>query len=223
MPAHPSKQDIKVAADAAIFTVRGGELCVLLIQMKKKPFAGRWALPGGLLGQRETSEAAARRILKKQTGVGKAHLEQLETFDEPKRDLFGRVVSVAYMALLPSEGIKLRTTGKYSAVEWRQAKKAKRLAYDHDGILKTAVGRLRSKLEYTNAVWSLLPRAFTLSRLRETYEIILGRPLDKRNFTKKILALGLIVKTGRKEKRVAYRPAELYRFKERRTRIVEVL
>src|SRR3989338_7554645 len=118
MKIHPSSQNIKVAADAAIFTVRNGQLMVLLIQMKKKPHAGKWALPGGLIGDRETAERAARRILSAQTGVADAYLEQLATFDDPKRDPLGRVVSVAYFALIPSESVILRTTEKYADVRW---------------------------------------------------------------------------------------------------------
>ncbi len=215
MKRHPSKQNIKIAADAAIFTVRGGELCVLLIRMKKKPFAGRWALPGGLLGDNETSEAAARRILRNSTGLTGAYLEQLMTFDDPKRDPFGRVVSVAWFALMPSEGVKLRTTEKYSDVRWRPVVAMPTLAYDHARILKTALARLRAKLEYTNVVWSLLPETFTLSELRSAYETILGRTLDKRNFLKKILSLGLLKATGKTRRSGAHRPAALYRFRKR--------
>lgn len=220
---HPSRQNIKAAVDAAIFSVKDGELCVLLIQMKKKPFTGKWALPGGLLEDDETAEAAARRILSMQTGVGKAHLEQLMTFDAPERDPFGRVISVAYLALVPAEGVSLQTTDKYSDVRWWPVRQLPSLAYDHATIAATALGRLRSKLQYTNIVWSLLPEEFPLSRLQETYERILGRKLDKRNFRKRLLGLGLVRSTGRKERGGAHRPAELFRFVSRKLAVVDVL
>ena len=220
---HPTPQDIRLAADAAIFTVKDGKLLVLLIRMKKKPYEGRWALPGGLLEDGETTEAAARRALFTQTGVRDAYLEQLATFDAPRRDPFGRVISVAYFALLPGEGVELRTTDKYAGVKWQEIGGAKKLAYDHDLVLATAVARLRAKLEYTNVVWSLLPEAFALSELQGVYEAILGRGLDKRNFRKKILSLGLLKSTGKKRAEGAHRPAELYRFRRRELSYIDVL
>ncbi|MFH1047489.1 MAG: NUDIX domain-containing protein [Patescibacteria group bacterium] len=213
-------QNIKVATDAAIFTVRSGILNVLLIQMKKKPFTGQWALPGGLIDDSETTLKAAERILREQTGVSGVFLEQLMTFDDPKRDSFGRVISVAWYALLPDTGVRLETSEKYAGVEWRPVNRVSGLAYDHDLILKTAIGRLRAKLSYTNVVWSLLPKKFTLTELQTIYEIILGTKLDKRNFRKKILNSGLLKDTGVKRTDGAYRPAVLYSF--RTTKLVEV-
>lgn len=223
MPTRATNEVVGVAADAAIFTVQDGVLKVLLIRMKKKPYEGRWALPGGRLEAGETTEAAVRRILRTQTGVAEAYLEQLATFDAPKRDPFGRVVSVAYFALMPSEGVVLKTTGKYAGVKWEAVAKASGLAYDHDAVLETAVRRLRAKLEYTNVVWNLLPEAFSLSELQQVYEAILGRALDKRNFRKKILALGLLASTGRKRAEGPHRPAGLYRFRRRQLSYIDIL
>lgn len=216
-------QSIKVATDAVIFTVRGGELMALLIQMKKTPYTGMWAVPGGLIEQNETSEDAARRILKTQTGVTDAHLEQLATFDDPKRDRLGRVISVAYVALVSSEHVELKTTEKYLDVRWWPVRKLPALAYDHKGILTVAVSRLRAKLEYTNVAWSLLPKEFTLSQLQEVYEIILSRSLDKRNFRRKVLDLKLVEPTGKKSAGGAHRPAELFKFKQRKMEYVDVM
>lgn len=221
--ADASKQSIKVATDAVIFTVREGELMALVIQMKKTPYTGMWAVPGGLIEQNETTEGAARRILDTQTGVTDAHLEQLATFDDPKRDRLGRVISVAYVALVSSERVTLRTTEKYSDVRWWPVRKLPALAYDHKAILSVAVARLRAKLEYTNVAWSLLPKEFTLSQLQEVYEIILGRALDKRNFRRKVLDLKLVETTGKKSAGGAHRPAEMYRFKQRKMEYVDVL
>lgn len=223
MPKQPQEPNIAVAADAAIFTVTDGVLKVLLIRMKKKPYEGRWALPGGRLEGDETAEETARRILRTQTGVAEAYLEQLATFDAPKRDPFGRVVTVAHVALMRSEGVTLATTEKYAGVKWEAVSKAKSLAYDHDDILATAVRRLRAKLEYTNVVWSLLPEVFSLSELQSAYEAILGRALDKRNFRKKILSLGLLVSTGKKRAEGPHRPAELYRFRRRELSYIDIL
>lgn len=220
---HPSKQDIKVAVDNCIFTIIEGKLHILLIQMKKKPYTSRWALPGGLIHAKEEPDHAAKRILKEQTKVSNVYLEQLYTFGKTKRDPFGRVVSVAYFALIPPGNIKLQTTAKYADVRWWNFKNLPSLAYDHNEITKYAKKRLEWKIEYTNLAWSLLPSQFTLTELQKVYEAVLGRKLDKRNFRKKILALDLIESTDIKAMRGAHRPAMLYRFKSKKPKIVEIL
>ena len=220
---HPSKQSIKVAVDNCIFTVIAGELNVLLIQMKKKPYAGAWALPGGLVRDRESIDSAAVRILQEETGVGNVFLEQLFTFGAPPRDPFGRVVSVAYLALIPAGGVKLRTIARYADVRWWPFRRLPKLAYDHGEIAEYAKRRLGWKVEYTNAAWSLLPPKFTLTELQTVYQAILGRELDKRNFRKKILTLDLIDAVGEHAMRGAHRPAMLYRFFSHAPKIVEIL
>ena len=212
-----------IATDVVILTVDGGELNVLLIKMKKRPYENAWAAPGGLVGGNESVDAAAKRVLSDKTGVGNVYLEQLYTFGRVDRDPFGRVVSVAYFALIPGAGLKLKTTDEYADVKWFPAADLPRLAYDHKEIIGCAVRRLRAKLEYTNIVYGLLPEECTLSDLQEIYEVILGRKLDKRNFRKKIISLGLVAKTGRKTAGEPNRPAVLYRFKKRSPRNMEIL
>jgi len=215
---------IKLAVDNCIFTVKDGELYVLLIQMKKKPYKDIWALPGGLVDKKERLETAAKRILKQQTAVGDLFLEQLFTFDNPKRDPFGRVISVAYYSLVPSTGFKLKTTTKYADVKWWKFRELpKQLAYDHREVASYAKKRLEWKIEYTNVVWSLLPEKFTLTELQRVYEAILGRELDKRNFRKKMLSLKLVGPTGKKLIGDAHRPAMLYKFLTKEPKIVSVL
>ncbi len=220
---HPSHQNVKVAVDNCIFTVKEGALHVLLIQMKKKPLTGRWALPGGLIRQNESIDAAALRVLKEETGVGNVFLEQLFTFGDAGRDPYGRVVSVAYFALIPAAGVRLRTLAKYADVRWWKFKDLPKLGYDHNTIAEYGKKRLEWKLEYTNVVWSLLPAKFTLSEMQKVYEAVLGRTLDKRNFRKKILALDMIHEMGEHSMHGAHRPAMLYRFKTTRPQIVEIL
>lgn len=212
-----------IAADVVIFTIRDRILCVSLIKMKKAPFTGKWAMPGGLVRGDESVDAAARRHLEEKTGVRDVYLEQLATFGEVERDPFGRVVSVAYMALATSEGLLLSTTNEYGSVQWFNALHPPQLAYDHTGILKTAVTRLRAKIQYTNIIYGLLPKEFTLTQLQDVYEIVLNFGLDRRNFRKKILSLGIIKKTAKKQKGRKNRPAGLYQFVRRTPQVVEVL
>lgn len=212
-----------IATDVVIFTIEEGELKVLLIQMKKHPYENAWALPGGLIHGDESLETSAQRQLVSKTGVKHGYLEQLASFGDPKRDPFGRVVSVAYFALIPIGTRELKTTEEYGGVAWFSTAKLPKLAYDHRRILGVALARLQSKLAYTNIVQELLPKTFTLTELQKVYEIVLGRKLDKRNFRKKILDLELVAATGAIQKGKASRPAALYHFLRQKGTIVDIL
>ncbi|HXI01584.1 MAG TPA: NUDIX domain-containing protein [Candidatus Saccharimonadales bacterium] len=211
-----------MATDVVVLTIDAGELLALLIKIKRGPCTGQWAFPGGLVGLGETTEEAARRELFEKTGVADIYLEQLYTFDAPGRNPVQRVVSVAYFALVPRRGAWLRTSPKYAGIAWRPVGALPPLAYDHNEIAATALQRLRSKLGYTNIAWSLLGETFTLTELQEIYEVILGRKLDRRNFRKKILSLGLL-RRARGQRRGAHRPAQLYAFRSREPLITEIL
>jgi len=215
---------VRVAVDVTVFTVLGGALQVLVVQTTGGPFAGAWALPGGLVHDQESLDAAAARELMARTGVGDVYLEQLYTFGRPDRDPAVRVVSVAYVALIPHAGRFPGTTDnpKYCQVIWCPVHRVPALAYDHAEIVRTAVARLQAKLQYTNLVYTLLPLAFTLSELQSVYEAILARSLDRRNFRKKILSTGLLAALGR-TRGGAHRPAALYRFRRRRPMTVAIL
>lgn len=216
-------QNIKLAVDNCIFSIIGDELHVLVIQMKKKPFDGMLAFPGGFVRDGESVERAASRILKEETNVERVYLEQLYTFGEIDRDPRTRVVSVAYMALTHSASHELKTVERYSDVRWVRVSDVKKMAYDHLKMLKYALQRLEWKIQYTNLAWSLLPREFTLTELQKLYEVVLRRGLDKRNFRKKVLSLGLIRGTGKKALSGAHRPAELFSFVSQKPEIVEVV
>ncbi|NTW21925.1 NUDIX hydrolase [Candidatus Falkowbacteria bacterium] len=223
--AKPAKlyQFAVIATDITIFTVEDGALKVLLIKMNKSPFEDCWAAPGGLIQIDESVDQAAKRILAEKTGLKQVYLEQLYTFGEVKRDPFGRVVSVAYFALISSDGLKLATSDEHREISWFSVNELPKLAYDHKAMIRSAIERLRGKLEYTNIVYSLLPDAFTLSELQSAYETILGRTLDKRNFRKKVLSLGMIRKTGKLDLGKKNRPAELYSFIEKKLKNIEIL
>jgi 8-oxo-dGTP diphosphatase len=204
---------VRVAVDIIIFTFESGELQALLIRRKIPPFAGMWAIPGGFVKKNESLEQSALRELREETGVRAEYLEQLYTFGNPKRDPRGSVVSVAYFALVPRE--KMRICGGSDAAEARlfPARKLPALAFDHDRILERGHTRLKNKIQYTNIARSLLSKAFTLSEIQDLYEAIWNRRLDKRNFRKKMLSLGLLKPLPRIRRGLRRRPARLYAFK----------
>ncbi|MBV9469198.1 MAG: hypothetical protein JOZ57_08120, partial [Abitibacteriaceae bacterium] len=138
------------------------------------------------------------------------------TFGNPKRDPRMRVVTVAYYALVPGNRITLAAATDAAEASWFPVSKLPPLAFDHQDIMQCAIERLKSKLEYSNIAYSLLPPRFRLSDLQKVYEVILGTPLDKRNFRKKILSLNLVEATGKMDTGGAHRPAQLYRFKKRK-------
>lgn len=203
---------MRVSVIVVILTVNAGELRVLLIHRGGEPYLGWWALPGGLLRAPESLAQAAARKLVEETGVGDVFLEQLFTFD----DLDGEAtsVTVSYFALVDSRRVRLRAEAAWEPA-WFAIAGLPDLAFDNLKVVDYAVKRLRSKLEYTNVAYSLMPETFPLSDLQAVYESIFGRSYDKRNFRRRMLSLGIIRPTGRTIARGAHRPAELYEFTSR--------
>ncbi len=202
---------IRISVDVVIFTIRDGALHVLLVRRGVAPFAGRHAIPGGFVDEEESLEAAARRELAEETGVRDVYLEQLYSFGDPGRDPRGRVVTVAYFALIAADRAPLKAGSDAAEARWFPVAARPPLAFDHGRILDYALERLRNKLEYTTVGFQLLPDKFTLSELQAVYEAILARRLDKRNFRRKI-ALLRIVTPLREWRRTGRKPARLYRF-----------
>jgi 8-oxo-dGTP diphosphatase len=200
-----------VTVDITIFTVRNDELNILLIKRAEPPFQGEWALPGGFVKEDEDLEAAAARELVEETGVSGVYLEQLFTFGAPARDPRGHTVTVAYSALIPSDNLELTASTDAEGVAWFAIDKLPDLAFDHDDILEVAHDRLVAKLEYSTIVFQLMPESFTLTELQHVYELIEAKEIDKRNFRKRILALGVIEPTGEEKREGPHRPAKLYR------------
>jgi len=195
----------------------------LLIKRKADPFKWTWAIPGWFVLDSEDCEKAAHRELLEETNVKNIYLEQLYTFSEVKRDPRGRVVSVAYMALVARENMSIKAWSDAAEAKFFPIENLPKLAFDHKKILGYAIQRLRRKIEYTNVAQYILPKKFTLSELQKVYEIVLGQKIDVRNFRKKIDKLGLVKETGEKEIGVKYRPAKLYKFIENSLKIVEIL
>jgi 8-oxo-dGTP diphosphatase len=195
-----------------ILTVDQGQLKVLLVRRSAKPHEGQWSLPGGLLLEGEKLQEAAVRKLEDETGVADVFLEQLYTFS----DLDGRrSVAVAYFALVDISQALLAERSDWLPA-WFPVAEHPDLAFKNGEVVAYALSRLRAKLDYSNVAYSLLPEEFALSQLQGTYEAILGRTLDKRNFRKRVTSVGLVEPTGRKGSVARHRPAQLYRFRERK-------
>ncbi len=207
---------VQVTVDIVIFTIKSDLLQVLLVRRGVPPFEGRWAIPGGFIRQGESLEAAALRELNEETGVRDVYLEQLYTFGDPDRDPRGRVITVAYYALISADRALLVAGTDAAAARWWPVAERPSLAFDHDSILTYAVERLRNKLEYTTVGFQFLPRQFTLTELQRVYQAILGRPLDKRNFRRKIDLLGILTPLKQWRREGPSRPARLYEFSAKR-------
>jgi 8-oxo-dGTP diphosphatase len=207
-----------LTVDCVVFGLDEDELEVMLIRRGLEPFAGRWALPGGFVHIDETLEEAARRELEEETGLRKVYLEQLFSFSAVDRDPRERIVTVAYYALVKLSDHKIRAATDAADAAWFSLGDLPDLAFDHAHILEVALERLKSKVRYQPIGFELLPRKFTLTQLQRMYEIILDRPLDKRNFRKKILAMDLLIELDEVQKDVAHRAARLYKFDDRHYR-----
>lgn len=203
-----------VTVDIVLFTIRDRKLHLLLIRRLAKPFENRYALPGGFVHEDESLDAAALRELREETGVGDVYLEQLYTFGDPRRDPRGRVITVAYYALVPpNQALHAGTDASDAA--WFPVTDLPSLAFDHRKIADYAHQRIRNKLDYTNVGFELLPERFTLTELQLVHEAILGQALDKRNFRRKIVQKA-IVKPTKEMQQTGRKPAHLYRFNQQK-------
>jgi 8-oxo-dGTP diphosphatase len=205
----PATDSPVVAAIVAIFAMREGRLHVLLVHRSAPPEDGVWALPGGRWDGIETLEAAATRVLGRETGVQDLYLEQL--FTTSGLDSAQPSVAVAYFALVEASSVRLRQEEEWRPA-WYPVDNLPALAFNNHRVIAQAVRRVGAKLEYTNIAFGLLPEQFTLRELHATYEAILGKPQDRRNFRKRMLSTGLIEPTGNTRREGAHRPATLYRF-----------
>lgn len=201
-----------LATDCVIFGFDGGELKLLLIEREKEPFKNKWALPGGFVFMEETTEACAKRILLEKAGIKNVFIEQLYTFSETDRDPRERIISVSYFALVNKHQFELIAGRDTVKAEWFEMSKLPKLAFDHAKIVKTAIQRLKGKVSYQPIGFELLNEKFTLSQLQAVYESILETPIDKRNFRKKIIGMGLLLALEEKEKNVAHKAARFYQF-----------
>jgi len=207
------QQHIKVAVDAVIFGYEPKEkLSILLIKRGVAPYKDQWALPGGLVWDRESLEEAVIRELNEETGVKLDYLEQLYTFGKPDRDPRNRVISITYFGLVKPNHFTIRADTDAAEVQWFQIDDLPALAFDHQDILTMAKQRLKSKLSYQPIGFNLLNDEFPFSDLEHLYMTILEQDIDRRNFRKKMLSFGVLEETDKIEKIGSGRPAKLFKF-----------
>jgi 8-oxo-dGTP diphosphatase len=201
-----------------IFGFEAGELKILLIERNEEPFKDWLALPGYIVEQDESIDDAAERILYELTGLRDLHMQQFHTFGEVNRHPQGRVITVAYYALIRINGQKdLRPVTQFARKAfWHPVNELPKLAFDHSEIFNTGFNKIRRRLNYQPIAFELLPEKFTLTQLQSLYEAILNKKLDKRNFRKKMLSFGFLKELDEKQKGVSYRAAKLYKFDKRK-------
>jgi 8-oxo-dGTP diphosphatase len=214
----PVLQNIKVAVDAVVFGYNSKEgLSVLLIKRNIEPFKDSWALPGGLVGDDESLEDAVQRELKEETGVNINYLEQLYSFGKPGRDPRNRVISITYYGLVKPDAFELHADTDAGDVAWFNIKSVPQLAFDHNLILTTAHDRLKNKILYEPVGFELLEEKFPFSELEKLYMAVLDRPIDRRNFKKKVIKFDFLEETTEKQALDgAGRPGNLFRFNEKK-------
>jgi 8-oxo-dGTP diphosphatase len=217
-----------IAVDLVLFTIKDSQLFARVMNVNRPPFFQNvTGFPGGLISPSETAEQSVARICLERGLVDskKVHIEQLRTMSELERDPRSRVLSVAYLGLVPFEELSEVERLDTPETQWTLTKNllGKKLAYDHTLILTLALERLASRLTYTTLAKALLPKLFTLSELEVVYTTILERNLDKRNFRKKILSLNILKATQSKKQTGPHRPAQLYQFKHKEIQIIETI
>ncbi len=204
-----------VAIDSIIFGFDDGKLKLLLIKRKFEPCLGQWSLMGGFVGENESLDEAAYRILENLTGLRNLYLEQLYTYGDVDRDSEARVISVAYYALIKIDDYDCEL-GRRHGAEWFAIDEVPPLVFDHKIMVDRALRRLKRKTIIQPIGFELLPEKFTMPQLQKLYEAIHRKDLDKRNFRKKILSMGVMQKLDEKETHTSKRGAYLYKFDKNR-------
>jgi 8-oxo-dGTP diphosphatase len=211
------KQDIKVSVDAVVFGYDQEQgISVLLIKRRNEPFQKMWALPGGLVLNDESLDEAVNRELKEEAGIDVNYLEQLYTFGSPDRDPRNHAISISYFGLVRPQDFQLVAHTDAEDVAWFNIKKLPKLAFDHKKIIDTAIKRLRGKITYEPVGFELLEKEFPFSDLEKLYQTLLDQEIDRRNFKKKIISLGILEELDETIQRKAGRPARLFKFNKKK-------
>jgi len=208
-----SQTPILVSVDCIIFGLNGNKLSILLTRRRFEPEKGKWSLMGGFVQPGESIDAAATRVLEELTGLSHEYMEQVGAFGDPDRDPGGRVISVAYYALINFDDHDRLRVMEHDAC-WIPLDEAPELGFDHALMINKALRLMRSKFSHEPIGFNLLPKLFTLTQLQQLYETVLGETLDKRNFRKRIADTPCVEKTGQIDKSGSRRGAALYTFNE---------
>jgi 8-oxo-dGTP diphosphatase len=201
---------------AAIFTVEDSQIKVLLIKRKKEPYIGKWILTGGAIYNDETVDDGVKRELKEKVGITDIYLERFGVFSYPYRSPQMRMVAISYVALINKEKVEIyKETAHTSDADWFNIKNIPQLGYDHKEILDAAIQHLKKIIQRSSIVKTLLPERFTIPELQRIYEILLEKDIDRRNFRKKLLGLGLVEETVGPEAKKVGKPAKYYKFREK--------
>ena len=199
----------------ALFTVEEGITKVLLIKRKNNPFKGDWVLTGGALYNNEDLEEGAYREIKEKTGIENINIKQFKAFGKVNRSPVMRMVAIGFIGVIDWKRVKvLRETKNTSNADWFPIDKIPPLGFDHEEILHDALIQLQKEIVKSNILKSLFPYGVTLPELQKTYEAILNKKFDRRNFRKKMLNLDLIEDTNKVDKFEGNKPAKVYKFKE---------
>lgn len=211
MTKYLNKAQVLVAVDCIIFGFDENELKLLLIKRGFEPEQGKWSLMGGFLRKEENLNSAAERVLHQLTGLNEVYMEQLQVFGAIKRDPVERTVSVAYNALINIHNHDQELVNKFSA-EWFPISKIPDLIFDHNQMVTAAINHLRHKVSHQPIGFELLPTKFTMPQLQRLYEAIYETSMDTRNFSKKLLSMGVLVKLQEKQKGHSRKGAFYYQF-----------
>lgn len=212
MKAFSSYKNPSIATDLVVFGYSDNRLSVLLLNRKEEPYKNSWTLPGAFLQMEESLADCCSRVLDTKLGMNKIYLEQLYSFDKPDRDPRGRVISIAYYALINSSKLAIAAGSIAHDVQWFDINELPVLGFDHLEIYQSAYQRLQSKILYNPLGFELLDEEFTMPELHNLYECILNVQIDRRNFRRKILDAEYVINTGKQTSGVRNRPADIYKF-----------
>jgi 8-oxo-dGTP diphosphatase len=207
-----SSYECTITADCAVFGFQDNEVKLLLVKRSIEPFKDFWLLPGGIMGEGQTLEEAVNNVLFNLTGIEGIHQYQVRTYSDTGRHPVKRVVTVCYYALVKPENHPVIAKDYVSEVAWFSLKDIPELGFDHGKFVNDAWNKLKENLEQNLTFGELLPEKFTLKELQDLFESILGEPLDRRNFRKKIQQMDLLESTKEKKPGVKGGP-ELYKLK----------
>lgn len=201
---------------ASIFTINKGELKILLMRKQSEPYKNYWILPGDILPKHQTTEENLQKAIYGKMGLPEIEMEQCQIYSNLDRDPDDRIIALSYIGLVDSTLVELKREPRPEYItEWFSIDSLPKMAYDHEEIIQGSIEYLRKKLLNSTVLKCFFPSDFTLPELQRLYEQILGKTLDRRNFRKKFISLGLIEDTGYKNEGTAGRPAKLYRFKDK--------